>query len=64
MNHKPDKYKRIHTFHSTNHLLKHLKQQHLLIKIEQHTHSLPHSQPSPPILEPYLSTQSFLKMKP
>ena len=45
-------------------LVKDLKEQDLLIKIEEMTHSVGHSERSDAIVEPYLSKQWFVKMRP
>lgn len=45
-------------------LVQDLKDQDLVIKIEEHTHSVGHSERTGAIVEPYLSTQWFVKMKP
>ena len=45
-------------------LLKDLKEQDLLIKIEEMTHSVGHSERSDAVVEPYLSKQWFVKMRP
>ncbi len=64
MNEKADKYKGMDRFDCRNQLVKDLKEQDLVIKIEEHTHSVGHSERSGAIVEPYLSTQWFVKMKP
>ena len=45
-------------------LLKDLKEQDLLIKIEEMIHSVGHSERSDAVVEPYLSKQWFVKMRP
>ena len=45
-------------------LLKDLKEQDLLISIEEMTHSVGHSERSDAMIEPYLSKQWFVKMRP
>ncbi len=45
-------------------LLEDLKAQNLLIKIEEMTHSVGHSERSDAVVEPYLSKQWFVKMRP
>ena len=45
-------------------LLKDLKEQDLLIKIEEMTHSVGHSERSDAVVEPYISKQWFVKMRP
>ena len=42
-------------FDCRNQLVKDLKEQDLVIKIEEHTHSVGHSERSGAIVEPYLS---------
>ena len=44
--------------------LKDLKEQDLLIKVEEMTHSVGHSERSDAVVEPYLSKQWFVKMRP
>ncbi|NRF91443.1 valine--tRNA ligase [Paenibacillus frigoriresistens] len=41
-----------------------LKEQGILIKIEEHVHQVGHSERSGAVIEPYLSTQWFVKMQP
>ena len=41
-----------------------LKEQGVLISIEDHVHQVGHSERSGAVVEPYLSTQWFVKMKP
>lgn len=41
-----------------------LKEQGVLIKIEEHVHQVGHSERSGAVVEPYLSTQWFVKMQP
>ncbi len=45
-------------------LVKDLKEQDLLIKVEEMTHSVGHSERSDAVVEPYLSKQWFVKMRP
>ena len=45
-------------------LLKDLKEQDLLIKVEPMTHSVGHSERTDCVVEPYLSKQWFVKMRP
>ena len=45
-------------------LLKDLRDQDLLISIEEMTHSVGHSERSDAVIEPYLSKQWFVKMRP
>lgn len=41
-----------------------LKEQGVLVRIEDHVHQVGHSERSGAVIEPYLSTQWFVKMKP
>ncbi|WP_068774138.1 valine--tRNA ligase [Paenibacillus sp. FJAT-26967] len=41
-----------------------LQEQGILVKIEEHIHQVGHSERSGAVVEPYLSTQWFVKMKP
>ncbi|MFD0694120.1 valine--tRNA ligase [Paenibacillus sp. GCM10027628] len=41
-----------------------LKEQGVLLKIEEHVHQVGHSERSGAVIEPYLSTQWFVKMQP
>ncbi|MCW6682024.1 valine--tRNA ligase [Aerococcaceae bacterium NML160702] len=41
-----------------------LKEQGYLVKVEEHLHSVGHSERSGAVVEPYLSTQWFVKMQP
>ena len=45
-------------------LVKDLKEQDILIKIKEMTHSVGHSERSDAVVEPYLSKQWFVKMRP
>ena len=45
-------------------LIKDLKEENLLIKIEEMTHSVGHSERTDVVVEPYLSKQWFVKMRP
>lgn len=45
-------------------IVKDLQAQGVLIKIEDHVHQVGHSERSGAVVEPYLSTQWFVKMKP
>nr|WP_326848399.1 valine--tRNA ligase [Paenibacillus alvei] len=45
-------------------IVKDLQEQGVLIKIEDHVHQVGHSERSGAVVEPYLSTQWFVKMKP
>ena len=58
------KYEGMDRFECRKQLVQDLKDQDLVIKIEEHTHSVGHSERTGAIVEPYLSTQWFVKMKP
>lgn len=64
MNENAGKYKGLDRFECRKQIVEDLKQQGYLIKIEEHTHSVGHSERSGAIVEPYLSKQWFVKMKP
>lgn len=64
MNDKAGKYEGMDRFDCRKQLVEDLKAQNLVIKIEEHTHSVGHSERTGAIVEPYLSTQWFVKMKP
>lgn len=51
-------------FECRKNIIKDLDEQGLLIKIEEHVHSVGHSERSGAVVEPYLSTQWFVKMAP
>lgn len=64
MNEKAGKYKGMDRFECRKQIVKDLQEQGVLIKIEEMVHSVGHSERSGAIVEPYLSTQWFVKMKP
>lgn len=64
MNHHAGKYEGLERFECRKQLVEDLKEQGLVIKIEEHMHSVGHSERSGAVVEPYLSTQWFVKMKP
>ena len=64
MNKNAGKYEGMDRFECRDELLKDLKEQDLLISIEEMTHSVGHSERSDAIVEPYLSKQWFVKMRP
>jgi len=64
MNANAGKYEGMDRFECREALLKDLEEQDLLIKIEKMTHSVGHSERSDAIVEPYLSKQWFVKMRP
>ena len=62
MNENAGKYVGMDRFLCRKVLLEDLKKEELLIKIEEMTHSTPHSERTDAIVEPYLSKQWFVKM--
>ncbi len=64
MNEKALQYNGMDRFECRKQLVKDLKEQGVLIKIEEHLHSVGHSERSGAVVEPYLSTQWFVKMQP
>lgn len=64
MNHNAGPYQGLDRFECRKKLVKDLQEQEILFKIEEHIHSVGHSERSGAVVEPYLSTQWFVKMKP
>ena len=64
MNENAGKYKGMNRFECREVLLKDLEESNLLIKIEKMTHSVGHSERTDAVIEPYLSKQWFVKMRP
>ena len=64
MNKNALKYEGMDRFECRKALIEDLKTEGLLIKIEEMTHSVGHSQRSGVMVEPYLSKQWFVKMRP
>jgi len=64
MNEKAGKYKGMDRFECRKQIVKDLQDEGVLFKIEEHVHSVGHSERSGAVVEPYLSTQWFVKMKP
>lgn len=64
MNEKAGKYKGMDRFECRKQIVKDLQEQGVLFKIEEHMHSVGHSERSGAVVEPYLSTQWFVKMQP
>jgi valyl-tRNA synthetase len=64
MNDNAGKYKGMDRFECRKQIVKDLQEQGVLFKIEEHMHSVGHSERSGAVVEPYLSTQWFVKMKP
>ena len=64
MNAEAGKYEGLDRFECRKQLVEDLKAEDLVIDIKDHEHSVGHSERSGAVLEPYLSTQWFVKMKP
>ncbi|WP_203361596.1 valine--tRNA ligase [Bacillus sp. REN10] len=64
MNDLAGKYKGMDRFDCRKQIVKDLQEQGVLFKIEEHMHSVGHSERSGAVVEPYLSTQWFVKMQP
>ncbi|MBA4537209.1 valine--tRNA ligase [Bacillus aquiflavi] len=64
MNEKAGKYEGLDRFECRKKIVKDLQETGVLFKIEEHTHSVGHSERSGAVVEPYLSTQWFVKMQP
>jgi valyl-tRNA synthetase len=64
MNENAGKYQGLDRFECRKQIVKDLQEQGVLFKIEEHLHSVGHSERSGAVVEPYLSTQWFVKMQP
>jgi valyl-tRNA synthetase len=64
MNENAGKYQGLDRFECRKQLVRDLEEQGYLVKVEDHLHAVGHSQRSGAVVEPYLSTQWFVKMKP
>lgn len=64
MNEKAGKYEGMDRFECRKQIVKDLQDMGVLFKIEDHMHSVGHSERSGAVVEPYLSTQWFVKMQP
>ncbi|MGC4379019.1 valine--tRNA ligase [Fictibacillus sp. Mic-4] len=64
MNENAGKYQGMDRFECRKQIVKDLQELGVLFKIEEHMHSVGHSERSGAVVEPYLSTQWFVKMKP
>ncbi len=64
MNENAGPYEGLDRFECRKKIVKDLQEQGVLFKIEDHVHAVGHSERSGAIVEPYLSTQWFVKMKP
>lgn len=64
MNELAGPYEGLDRFECRKKIVADLKEQGILTKIEEHTHSVGHSERSGAVVEPYLSTQWFVRMQP
>ncbi|HHW37613.1 MAG TPA: valine--tRNA ligase [Bacillales bacterium] len=64
MNENAGIYQGMDRFACRKQIVKDLQEQGVLFKIEDHLHSVGHSERSGAVVEPYLSTQWFVKMQP
>ncbi|MFC7321046.1 valine--tRNA ligase [Halobacillus campisalis] len=64
MNENAGKYKGMDRFECRKQLVKDLEASGVLFEIEEHMHSVGHSERSGAVVEPYLSTQWFVNMEP
>ena len=64
MNENAGKYKGMDRFECRKQIVKDLQEAGVLVKIEDHMHSVGHSERTDAVVEPYLSTQWFVKMEP
>ena len=64
MNARAGKYQGMDRFECRKQIVKDLQEQGVMFKIEEHPHSVGHSERSGAVVEPYLSTQWFVKMQP
>ncbi|WP_227936706.1 valine--tRNA ligase [Alkalihalobacillus deserti] len=64
MNDKAGKYNGMDRFECRKQIVKDLQDAGVLFEIEDHMHSVGHSERSGAVVEPYLSTQWFVKMQP
>src|SRR5690606_19965496 len=58
------KYQGMDRFECRKQIVKDLQEEGVLFEIEEHLHSVGHSERSGAVVEPYLSTQWFVKMQP
>lgn len=63
MNELAGKYEGLDRFKARKQLVADLTAADLVVKIEKHTHSVGHSERTDAVVEPYLSTQWFVKME-
>src|SRR5690625_911094 len=64
MNENAGKYEGMDRFECREQIVNDLQEEGVLFKIEDHVHQVGHSERSGAVVEPYLSTQWFVKMEP
>lgn len=64
MNENAGKYQGMDRFECRKQIVNDLQEQGVLFEIEEHMHSVGHSERSGAVVEPYLSTQWFVNMQP
>ncbi|MDD3374922.1 MAG: valine--tRNA ligase [Candidatus Omnitrophica bacterium] len=64
LNENTKEFKNLDRFEARKIIIEKLKQQNLLVKIDQHQHAVGHCYRCHTVVEPYLSKQWFVKMKP
>jgi valyl-tRNA synthetase len=64
MNENAGRYNGLDRFECRKQIVADLQAQEVLVQIEEHVHQVGHSERSGAVIEPYLSTQWFVKMKP
>jgi valyl-tRNA synthetase len=64
MNENAGPYKGLDRFECRKRIVKDLEEAGVLVKVEDHVHSVGHSERSGAVVEPILSTQWFVRMKP
>ena len=64
MNENAGPYQGLDRFECRKKIVEDLREQGVLVRVEDHVHQVGHSDRSGAVVEPYLSTQWFVKMKP
>ncbi len=64
MNEQAGPYQGLDRFECRKRLVADLKDRGVLVRVEEHVHQVGHSERSGAVVEPYLSTQWFVRMKP
>lgn len=64
MNEQAGIYQGLDRFACRKQIIKDLSEQGIMFKVEEHVHQVGHSERSNAVVEPYLSTQWFVKMQP